>query len=531
MGNIIDCWEKLKALSKEMEEKDIDAIDVVENTNPSLSKSSKKYKDSAKNIFKSYISYEHAEELVNLVTNISKYDEYNLQSYKETLRNTCDLIAVLGENPVEMLIYSSKALYNNKPMFKNCIIDELKNLYDDERDIISPFRHILLNWSWTECLEIVLKSIKELYLKDLADEVLFVFESNPILRELASDVLISIGNKNHIKSVINFLINQQDNSNEFRTSLRSITKNISKNYINGSKYIYNAYLEAQVSPQIRKILIASIRDNINMNLFDTIKKTLNSNTERYKHNKIIQLLEKCDNYQIATEILGDPTIHTPVGFTEEELLKNIINTNEPIRIRADSIIKLRDSSKDINPILSKLREESDSLNIVASSVLAERNLEDSINYISSIFQYILKYDEDNYLTQEATNHIRRLNCSRNETLKNNILTIAKKILIIDGDENFEKLNRIITMYSVRKPSNEVGTMFLAKLRSTNISKLKIKLFEFFTQNITSFNKTLRDDIMDQLVLCSQKGDLKNYAMDALKTIRKGGIQAPNSNIN
>ena len=107
---MLDYIDKLKLLKQQIEEENI-SIEVdtqifTEDINSKLTKESKSYRESNKRIFKQYISYQNSEKILQLVSDIENYNISNIGDYKNEIINECNIIEAMGENPVEILVYS-----------------------------------------------------------------------------------------------------------------------------------------------------------------------------------------------------------------------------------------------------------------------------------------------------------------------------------------------------------------------------------------------------------------------------------------
>src|SRR3712207_2769239 len=120
-----DYLEVLKKFKEDNygQELNIDTMKEIENINPNISNNSKSYREGNKYIFKQPISYENAENLINILSTANKYNENNINIFKDQIRKKCSLITTLGESPTEMLIYGTK-LFNENEIYINCILED-----------------------------------------------------------------------------------------------------------------------------------------------------------------------------------------------------------------------------------------------------------------------------------------------------------------------------------------------------------------------------------------------------------------------
>src|SRR3712207_9538937 len=81
----IEVLKKFKEDNYE-EELNIDTMKEIENINPNISDDSKSYKYGNKYIFKQPISYENAEELIEILNTAKKYNENNISIFKDEIK-------------------------------------------------------------------------------------------------------------------------------------------------------------------------------------------------------------------------------------------------------------------------------------------------------------------------------------------------------------------------------------------------------------------------------------------------------------
>lgn len=530
-----DYLEILKNYKETLEE-DIkaDTMTTIEGANPQLSNESKKYREGNKYIFKQYISYENAQSLIDIVTNVDEYSIYNLNEYKEKISTKCNLISIIGENPVEMLVYSTRAL--TKDMFRNAILDELKNYaYDDRNSLIEAYKNILANWSWVDCVKLVLKSIQELALVELSEYVYKVFESNYILRELAAYTLINIGSENHFESIVNFLAITTGESREETLMTRNILVSLGKNTNAGSAYIYKVYLKLNVQNRIRNLLISGIRRNLSKGLYDHMEKTLkNSNAERSVHNKIIYLLGKTkESNKKSSEIL-----HQALGYgyldkakiigempeSFEMQLEIATNSKESNRNRINSIINLGKSDNgNIEEVLLELYNESDILRVGVASALVERGKN---NELLTLFKYLVGTREDSELCISATNQIKRLKSLGKESINNALTTVVAKFMESDDLKSKDRVLKILKLYSSGNPTKDICEIFIKKLQTTTHIEIKLEILKFFSKNFSEFGEELKNSIKIEIGKCTTDEVIGKDAMECLKSITNGVSALP-----
>lgn len=513
-----DYLEILQALKNEIEENEltteVDTMNFIDEINAKLTKDSRRYKDSNKIIFKQYISYENSEALMKLVKDYKNYDISTVSEYKYEILNLCNILEAMRENPVEMLVYSIKGL-NGEKAFINAIRDVVKTIYEENSlSVKEAYKSILDNWSWNDCLEFVLKSISELRIYDLADEVFALFERNNILRELSAKALLSISANEKYESMINFLCAQQNETSAELELFKNILYMIAKESENNTFYIYRSYLRENLWGSTRNIAIGAIKINLNKMILDDMEKKLNNlNTDRNIIRKI--------------EILKSKAGISEDKKTTDELINIVCNRNELERKRARALTELG-KCKDVNDsilksVIDRIMNESEVLNVALCSVMVERK---NYNYLVKLFDYMVNRDEHSEAAVEAINQIKRLKGLRDEKLNHHLEKIAEKILSNDEIINIKKNLKIIELFSGGIPSKEISIIFLNKLKNTQHTIIKKSLLEFFRKEFNRYNTELKNNIKATVLKCSHSEDVSKEAMICLNSINEFSELAP-----
>ncbi|SUY45775.1 Uncharacterised protein [Clostridium putrefaciens] len=514
-------------------ENEVDTMTVIEDSNPTLTKDSRKYKESKKRIFKQQISISNAESIINTIKDTKYYNIGNLRDYKGEVRSKAERTIISGENPIEMLVYGIKGLHGNE-LFINAVRDVVKELYlDYSDDVIGCYKSILLNWNWNDCLEFVLKSISESYITDLADEVYYVLENNNILRENAVNTLVAINSTKHYDSMINLLCTDNNSTGaEFEIigkSLKSFVKADNDN----TYYVYKAYISLSVPSPIKNILIGIVRTNLNKRILDDIEALLKDYKISIREsNKIMDLLKKCKernrrgekvknekvmeilNTALTYNHLNKGRIEIALGADIPDIQNEIIfDTTRSIRERANAIIAMSLHIDDIS--LKSLQDESDVMNVIVSSVRVQRGY---INSLIPLFQFIVQKDEGDMVSIEATNQIKRLRGLKDENLNNQLMKVAEGLLQDDSDQNTRNVMKILDLFSSGIPSDVVGSLYLDKLKNTKQSKVKIRILEFYKKEYNRFSTEIKNKISESVILCTREKSISNVAMDCLKSI-------------
>ncbi len=534
--NFKDLLEKFKEqLTEGCYENEVDTMTIIEDSNPNLTKKSRKYKESKKKIFKQQISIENAESIINTIRDIKHYNIDNLREYKGEVRSKAESIIIAGENPMEMLVYGIKGIYNSE-LFINAVRDVMKDLYLDYSDkVIECYKNILINWNWNDCLEFVLKSIRELYIKDVSEEIYYVLENNNILRESAFNTLVSINATKYYNSMINLLCTDNDSTGAELEIIGKSIKSFVRADSDNTYYVYKAYVGLSLSNSIKNILIGIVRINLSKKILDDIEKMLKDyKVSRYESNKIIELLKRCKEKHIRGEIIKNEKVveilkraltynHLDRGRVEVALgedvpdiqNKIIFDTSRSIRDRSNAIISMNSSMDDIS--LNHLESESDVMKVIISSVKVQRG---NITSLIPLFQFIVQKDERDMVSIEATNQIKRLRGLKDKNLNNQLMKVAEGLLKDDSNQNTSNVMKILDLFSSGIPSDEVGSLYLNKLNSTKQVKVKGKILEFYKKEYNRFSMELRNKISESVILCTREPSISEVAMECLKSINE-----------
>ncbi|KGM99226.1 hypothetical protein Z969_10785, partial [Clostridium novyi A str. 4570] len=464
------------------EELNIDTMKEIENINPNISNDSISYREGNKYIFKQPISYENAENLINILSTANKYNENNISIFKDEIRKKCSLITTLGESPTEMLIYGTK-LFNENEIYINCILDELKNLKDTDNNFKQAYKNILVNWTWNKQLSICMKSISIMYMTEFGEQIYEIFKNNSSLRKDAAIALIDLKCRDFYNGMINLLIALlKDTENRaVKDMIREIFFHLGKSDSEGSAYLYVQYLKNDyLSNEARNIITSGIRPGITPAIVKDIEKRLkDKNISNHEQIKLIRLLGRIKNKdqsikKLLMEIkslshINKIEVINAIGEDSEDLELLINNKNTSIKQKIDAIIILgKSDSKESEEKLRNIKTNDNQLKIAIHSALFEKGNQ---NEIVHIFKYLIDNNISEEDQNEAKNQIKRLRGLRQEKLTNTLLTVVKKLL--EADKNKRIVLTILDLYSSGIADESVGEVFLKKLKATEINEAKI----------------------------------------------------------
>lgn len=521
---------------KEKLDKEIisDTMEMLEQINPKLTSDSKKYKEGNKYIFKQVIGYENSEDLMSTVIDTANYNVYNLSEYKDNISQKLIYAFEQSENPIEIIIYATRGLKEN--VYKNAILDVIKDIFVDYRaQVIEAYRNIIINWTWYDCIELVLKSIEQNIVLELKDVVYELFKNNYMLREKAATTLINISDESSFESMINFLVVSTSSSTDDIQMFKNIMYNLGRNTQKGSAFAYKIYSTINCRNQISNALILGIKLNLNKAIYDNIEKRLqNRELDRRSHNKLIDLLERTKhinkisldilNKALSYEHLDQDRVRGGIGASDIEMqieMAQSIKTDE--RARVNSIIKLGKSKDErVNDVLLSLYNESDLIRIVVASALVERG---ENKELLTLFKYLVGSTNNDHCNA-ATNQIKRLLSTPNQDINAALIKVIAKFMENNEPKSTERTLKILDLYSSGRPQEEIGNIFLNKLKLNPYVQVKSRLLAFFSKNYTVFSNELRTQIRDEITNCSKIQSISQEAMQALKVITAGESSLP-----
>lgn len=531
---MVDFKDSLKKILDNMDLNiEADTMKTIEETGARLSVESKSYSNSDKYIFKENIDYDKAEKLIDITTHFSKFSELD---FKKELINQCNIILLIGQNPVEMLIYSIRGISDDK--YIAVIPYIIKHISNQNRDkIVTAFKNILHNWLWQDCISIVLECIGKLKLNELDNVVFELFEKNSdidILTEKSAKVLIDLSAKNKYNSILNKLIAPQSFTANEMEVIEHITHYMIKNSNGGVEYIYNIYKNTPyINNAIKNKFKYKIIYNINEPILEDIKKELNNeNIANLKAKKLLDILKGLTKneeikdflrnllnkpwlpYDRIIEILGD----------EKASIEALNKKDASERSKCNAIIQLADSKKPKNmELIKKHRNESEVINLVVSSALVQMG---EINEIKNLFIALVTSDDET-IVNTARNQLRRLLIIKDTNVRIQFLKVVSAFILNNDGKNYEKsILRVISVYVGIKTDQYIGTVLLKKMETTNLISVKKEIIKYFVKTYYSYQENLKNAIMKQLIEDSKNKVISKEVLSAINKIKGSNAALP-----
>lgn len=515
-----------------VEEDAVNTIDIVEEINPNLTQESVAYKDNKKLIFKQVLSYENAQDIVET---IRKVEGVSIENYREKVNKVCSSAWIMKESPIEMMVYATKGLKDEK--YLNVVLDILKSLGEkDEKELVASYYNILKNWNWNECIKTVLKSLQDLRIKELSKPVYHIFETNEVLRKEAALTIIAMGETNYFEGIINFLVMRSNDTREQLDEVKQLMVAMGHSD-EASALIYKAYIDMNMRLEVANQLIPGIRRHISMEILKQAERLLNDPYANFtQQRKAVRLLERCDSNAAVKTVIDKVRSYEHLkrawsnqtgSVMELQGIKQLINSKGlEHRDTLNAILALGKATDDKSKeILYTFSEKTELLKIIANSALAERG---DKQRLVKLCTYIIEPNKDEKLVYEAIGQIRRLRFLQNESLSKDLLSITNKLLdTFSTSPDPQYVMSVLSIYEVGIPTDEIGKMYLTQLKVSKHVKIQQMALDFLVKNHSKFNALLQTQIHNELIKLSQSGTVfAKQAMAALGKISKSTDAVP-----
>lgn len=516
----------------EVEENKINTMDIVEETNPHLTQESLAYRDNKKLIFKQTISYDNAQEIVETIREENNID---IETYRERVNKVCNSAWIMKESPIEMMVYATKGLRKEK--YLNVVLDILKSLSEKDEHFTASYSNILKNWKWNECIRTVLKSLQDLMINELSTLVYHIFETNEVLRKEAVLTLIAMNEIKYFESIINFLVMRSNDTREQLEEVKELMIAMGNSSDQASALIYKCYINMNMRMEVGNQLIPGIRKHISIDILKHTEQILNSSQGNFtQQKKAVRFLERCDSNLAVKKLLDKVRNYDHLKRTWTNQTGSIMGLQDIKELMSSKGIEHRDTLNAIlalgkaedeksKEILYAFSEKTDLLKIYANSALAERG---DRQRLVKLCTYIIEPNKDEKLVYEAIQQIRRLRFLQNENLNNDLISIANKLLEkLSTSSNSQHITRILSLYEIGIPTDEIGRMYLTQLKGSKHLPVQQMTLDFLVKNHSKFSEVLQMHIHKELIVLSQSNAvLAEQAMIGLRKISKATDAIP-----
>ncbi|MGL4343700.1 MAG: hypothetical protein ACRCTE_00740 [Cellulosilyticaceae bacterium] len=534
-----EMFRNIGLCSDESEEEFVSTEEMLRGLTAATTTEGNKASKNSKSVFKQYIEYGRAEALMDTVLLATQYSEYDMGQYKAKLLSECNLIEVYKECPIEMLIYGAKGI---PATYHNTIIDVLRNFGQKGNQRVEAYRHILVNWSWEECLSIVLKSIMELRVEGLETEIYEIFEKNNGLRELAAKALIETDGKQYFASIVNFLASRDNERVEERNEFADIMRYMGNKHPLGSRIVYDMYVQGRYRSKAMNLMIIGMRDNMSQDILADIKrKMLDTSQPPFMFDKLIRILDGTKNGNpLVMDVLAEVT---EGGKASPETCKD--NMDKLMAIARDTGRIARDRTNAITYIgkldhpgvdvaLEQFKREDDQLCIAATAAAIERGNKADFK---QLFKYVIQEETINNseLITDAMHQIKRLKGLRKDAehkkmIEETLEDLVKNLLQPGRIKSPNIEERIVQIYATGIPTENLGEIFLDKMHTTTHANTQMILLEFFENHMGRFKQGLRERSIEEIIRLSKEPYIGVQAMKVLGRINgEDSGQAPTLN--
>jgi HEAT repeat protein len=475
---------------------------------------------SKRDIFSQFISYDNSYEIMKMVKSFSEVNALNVNTFKENLKNLCLDIVYKGQSPVEMLIYSTKAFYNNK-FAQNAVIDILKDLNFIDKKFKAAYHNIFKNWNWVEQISIVIKSCETINMEEMGEDIMEIAEGSECLRQEAISALVNMKLKQYFGRIVNLMSAAREDSKEIANIAAEVYPKMARDS-EGEEALFKAYFNNK-NFALNSIFIAALKNNISSEDLNKLIEYSQGN-DLAKQKKALYLLGKVNNrygVQAIKTLLDSNSVDqkelfTIIGFSKNAefippLRDCIKDTSKNTDLRYKSLISLGNfNDKNQIPFIKEFLSEGDEVRIAASSALLQLG---EINYLVDLFKYVLK-EENNDFAKLAKNQLKRIRGLRNQELNFKIDSACEKIL--EGDKENICLNIIDIL--TRANSDRSSSIILNKLNNTNLIEPKRKILQYFAENYVQFDPNFQEQVRNSIVKLSRDKTSKVVMMESMKAL-------------
>lgn len=484
-----------------------------------------------RDIFSQFISYDNSYEIIKTVKSVSEVNAVNVNVFKDKLKNLCSDIVYSGQCPVEMLVYSTKAFYNNK-YAQSTVINVLKDLSFIDRNFKAAYDNILKNWNWKDQISIVIKSCESIAMEEMGQNIMEIAERSEGLRQEAIVSLVNMKLKQYYSKIVNLMSAAREDSKEVVGIAAEVYPKMAR-CLEGQEVLFKAYFNDR-NFALNGIYASALKNNISSEDLNKIIEHAESK-EVFKQKKALYLLGKVNN-KYATEaiktLLENNRVDKKELFTVMGYSKNIefINSlkacikdaGNSTDLRCKALISLGNfNDKKQVPFIKEFLNEGDEIKIAASSALLQLG---EINYLVDLFKYVLKEDNSNFANQ-AKNELKRIRGQRNQELNLKIDSACEKILEGDKENICSNIIDILT----RVNSDRSNSIILNKFHNTKLIDLKGRILRYFAENYIQFAPDFQQEVRKSIVVLSKDKTSKVFmleSMRALEMINKRSDRAP-----
>lgn len=447
------------------------------------------------NIFENYISDVNAKLVFEKTTKIKNMDVKTLNRIEIEIIDLLKSIFEEGQNPVEIFLYSTKALdLKEKAVFQSIqrILISVCNSSQAGRDALIC---ILKNWTWDNQLKLAIETIRTIKEKSAFDSLLTLL-NNDNLKDCAAECLIDLGDTRCIEPVLN-MVNTFNgfNINERNIAFRIIDKlshfgdeaisAIIKCYMNNVNKSLNTVYSNVIS-RSKEIAIESLskmlyNEEYNQKAAITLGKMRTSVATNYLIEALNSpLIENKINIIIGIGYTKDPNA---INFLIKLLKKEAISKE----IKACIITSLANlEAYEAKDIIKEYLTDKD-LCISAMSALIQLN---ELRYLGSLFEYLIVPNKTYSEITCAIKELKRLKGFKENKISYEIIEGIK--YLIRNDDGYACLNTLRILDT--DIDDSIAKELIAKLKTTKKEEIQYAIYKILGKNTGILNNIINERI-------------------------------------
>jgi HEAT repeat protein len=475
---------------------------------------------SKRDIFSQFISYDSSDEIMKMVKSFNNINALNVNIFKDNLKELCLDVVYKGQSPVEMLVYSTKAFYNNK-FAQNAVIDILKDLSYIDKNFKAALYNILKNWSWIHQISLVIKSCEVIDMEEMGENIMHIAEGSECLRQVAISALVNMKLKQYYGRIVNLMSAEREDSQEIANIAAEVYPKMAREP-GGQAALFKSYFNDK-NFALKGIFVAALKNNISSEDLNKLIEYAEGN-DVAKQKKALYLLGKTNNNYgvqaiktlLDSKRVDQKELFTIIGFSKNvefvvPLKDCIKDASKNTDLRYKALISLGNfNDKKQIPFIKEFLSEGDEIKIAAASALLQLG---EINYLVDLFKYVLK-EENNDFAKLAKNQLKRIRGLRNQELNFKIDSACEKIL--EGDKENICLNIIDIL--TRANSDRSSSIILNKLNNTNLIEPKRRILQYFAENYVQFDPNFQEQVRNSIVKLSRDKTSKVVMMESMKAL-------------
>ncbi|AIS52973.1 hypothetical protein TKV_c18230 [Thermoanaerobacter kivui] len=455
----------------------------------------RKEKPFKKDLFNYYINEINAKIIGGKIQRINFTDESLLGSLEKDIIELGKNILSEGQNPIEMIVYSTKGLDLKQDEIFKCMVRILKNISNNSLEARKALITILEEWHWEDQIRLVVHTLREIKEVNAYDQLVLLLEDDN-LKEIAAEALIDLGELRAITPILEMV----NSLNGFNSKERGIAFRILMKLIqlgdNAVKQVIERYLDNENKSLniVYSNVIARLKEEAVENMASLLY------DERYSQKAAITLGKM--RTSVATDYLlkayYDPQIKNKanviigLGYSKDErcinlLLEILKDENQPNEVKACAITSLANIQAFETKSVIKQFIQNSSLCINAYSALVQLG---EIKYLSNLFYYIVKPGLSNEDVVNAIKEIKRLRGLKINDINSQIIDGIK--YIIKNDDGYACVNTLKIIDT--NLDEEMAKELVWKLRNTTKEEIQYLIYKMLGKHAKALKNVIDEKI-------------------------------------